>query len=158
LKHSPLFNGNSRGRTFGAEGCDTASTPFRRPPAFPNPINFFRETVGPPEDIGIGRISAAVCRFVVHHISFGLTPRRYSDPILSIIDSAGATTATNDNWETSANLAELKAATAKVTFPPAVGSLDTALLVSLPPGGYSIQIGGVAGAVGNVLIEVYEMP
>ena len=30
--------------------------------------SFYRETVGPPEDIGIGRIAAAGCRFVVHHI------------------------------------------------------------------------------------------
>lgn len=42
--------------------------PFRRPPAFPDQITLYREKVGPPEDIGIGRISAAGCRFVVHHI------------------------------------------------------------------------------------------
>jgi hypothetical protein len=59
LKHSPLFNGNSLDRTFSAEGGHTASMPFRRPPAFPDQITLYREKVGPPEDIGIGRISAA---------------------------------------------------------------------------------------------------
>jgi hypothetical protein len=56
LKHSPLFNGNSLDRTFSAEGGHTASMPFRRPPAFPDQITLYREKVGPPEDIGIGRI------------------------------------------------------------------------------------------------------
>jgi hypothetical protein len=32
------------------------------------------------------------------------------------------------------------------------------LLVTLPPGGYSAQVTGVAGAGGAAMIEIYEVP
>jgi hypothetical protein len=43
-------------------------------------------------------------------------------------------------------------------FPLAPGGRDAALLLTLPPGTYSAQVGGPAGATGVALVEVYEMP
>ena len=43
-------------------------------------------------------------------------------------------------------------------FPLTVGSKDAALLVTLPAGGYTVQVSGVAGATGLAIIEVYEVP
>jgi hypothetical protein len=37
-------------------------------------------------------------------------------------------------------------------------SLDSALLVSLPPGPYTAQVSGVKGDSGVALIEVYDVP
>jgi hypothetical protein len=37
-------------------------------------------------------------------------------------------------------------------------SLDAALVVSLPPGGYTAQVSGVGNTTGVALIEVYEVP
>ena len=80
------------------------------------------------------------------------------NPTVTITNSAGVNVATNDDWETNANVADLLAATNKVTFPLANGSKDAALLVTLPPGGYTVQVSGVADATGNALVEVYEVP
>ena len=41
---------------------------------------------------------------------------------------------------------------------PLTSSLDAALLVTLPPGTYTVQVSGVNGTTGVALIEVYEMP
>jgi len=37
-------------------------------------------------------------------------------------------------------------------------SLDSALLLSLAPGPYTVQVSSVSGASGNVLVEVYDVP
>ena len=41
---------------------------------------------------------------------------------------------------------------------PGAASKDAALLVSLPPGNYSVQAAGAAGTTGVALVEVYEVP
>jgi hypothetical protein len=43
-------------------------------------------------------------------------------------------------------------------FPLTAGSQDCALVVNLPPGGYTIQISGLASSTGFALAEVYEIP
>jgi outer membrane protein assembly factor BamB len=39
-----------------------------------------------------------------------------------------------------------------------ISSRDAALLITLPPGGYTAQVTGVGNTIGVALIEVYEMP
>jgi uncharacterized delta-60 repeat protein len=101
-------------------------------------------------------------KLLVRAVGPGLTAFGVSsvltNPIVTITNSAGVDVATNDDWETNANVADLRAATNKVTFPLAIGSKDAALLVTLPPGGYTVQVSGVADATGNALVEVYEVP
>jgi hypothetical protein len=36
-------------------------------------------------------------------------------------------------------------------------SKDAALVVRLPPGGYTVQATGVGDTTGNVLVEVYDL-
>lgn len=43
-------------------------------------------------------------------------------------------------------------------FPLDANSRDAALILSLPPGGYTAQLSGVNGTTGIGLIEVYELP
>ena len=39
----------------------------------------------------------------------------------------------------------------------AAGSRDAALVATLVPGNYSVQVSGVGGTTGIALVEVYEM-
>lgn len=48
--------------------------------------------------------------------------------------------------------------TAVGAFPIPTASKDAALLATLTPGGYSVQVSGVGGATGLIIVEVYEVP
>ena len=80
-----------------------------------------------------------------------------ADPQISVFSGASVV-ANNDNWETSpGTTAALVAATAQVgAFALPVGSKDAALLVTLQPGAYTVQVTGVGATAGVALIEVYE--
>jgi hypothetical protein len=43
-------------------------------------------------------------------------------------------------------------------FSLASGSADCALVVSLPPGTYTVQVAGASNTTGVALVEVYELP
>jgi hypothetical protein len=61
----------------------------------------------------------------------------------------------NDNWSGTA----LSAAMTQVgAFALTAGSKDAALLATLQPGSYSVQVSGTAGGTGLVIAEVYEAP
>lgn len=72
--------------------------------------------------------------------------------------------AVNDQWgqpagEGAATAPELARAFQRVgAFALADGSRDAALLVTLPPGSYTAQVSGGAGAGGLAIVEVYEVP
>ena len=62
----------------------------------------------------------------------------------------------NTRWNSAPNAAEIRAATARVgSFALAEGSADSALLVSLSPGAYTLQISGANNTAGVALVEVY---
>ena len=80
-----------------------------------------------------------------------------TDPMITVYSGATAM-ATNDNWETgSSTSAQISSASAQVgAFPLVAGSKDAALLVTLAPGAYSVQVTGVGNPAGIALIEVYD--
>ncbi|MCX6954469.1 MAG: hypothetical protein NTV51_20135 [Verrucomicrobia bacterium] len=79
-----------------------------------------------------------------------------ADPRLALFNSTSLKLAENDNW---GGTAELTAAFAGVgAFGLPASSKDAALLATLPPGGYSVQVTGLNGTTGTVLVEVYEVP
>lgn len=85
-----------------------------------------------------------------------------ADPTINLF-SAGSTTTpvhTNDNWGDATNAPEIAAATTQVgAFALTDGSLDSALLVSLPPGVYTVQLtGNIPGGLQNAMVEVYWVP
>lgn len=64
---------------------------------------------------------------------------------------------TNINWEDNSNSAEIVSTTARLgAFPLEVGSKDSVLLVTLPPGGYTAKVKGVGGITGVGLVEIYD--
>ena len=78
-----------------------------------------------------------------------------ADPQLALF-SGQTERARNDNWGGGTALA---AAFAQVgAFGLAADSRDAALLATLAPGNYTVQVSGVAGTTGVALVEVYEVP
>jgi hypothetical protein len=77
-----------------------------------------------------------------------------NDPILSVFNRTGAQLAENDNWASS-----LDSTFATVgAFPLPIGSKDSAVLLTLVPGIYTVHLRGSAGSTGEGLIEIYEVP
>ena len=90
---------------------------------------------------------------------FGV-PGALADPSIAIVSNANASVqiAANDDWGTGTSVASLNAAFAQSgAFAFAAGSKDAAVITDLPPGSYSIQVGGVGGTSGNALVEVYDI-
>jgi sugar lactone lactonase YvrE len=76
-------------------------------------------------------------------------------PQLTLIDSNNVAVATNSGW---GGGAALVAAFSRVgAFQLPAGSADSAMLVTLPPGAYTVQVNGANNTSGVALIEVYEM-
>ena len=76
------------------------------------------------------------------------------DPRLDVFNGAGTRITENDNW--AASLAPTFGAVG--AFGLTVGSRDAALLTTLPPGSYSVQVRGADGGTGEALVEIYEVP
>lgn len=76
-----------------------------------------------------------------------------ADPKLELFGSNGKIQE-NDNWDAAAR----GAFAAVGAFDLPSGSRDAALLVTLPPGSYTAQVSGIAGASGVALVEVYDVP
>jgi formylglycine-generating enzyme required for sulfatase activity len=83
-------------------------------------------------------------------------PNAINDPRLTLIPSgANYSIATNDNWGGSTTLSG--AFTAAGAFSLGANSKDAALLVRLPPGGYTAIVSGVGNTTGTAIVEVYDL-
>jgi hypothetical protein len=81
-----------------------------------------------------------------------------AQPSMSLVDSTGKVIGFNTGWSTSQSPAQIAAAASAVgAFALASGSADCALIASVPPGAYSVEVSGVNNTVGVALTEVYEM-
>ena len=76
-----------------------------------------------------------------------------SDPSLKLYDNTGAVIATNTGWANSAQIAAAGDSVGAFKLNP--GSADSALLATLAPGAYTVQVQSAKNA-GAVLIEVYD--
>ncbi len=74
------------------------------------------------------------------------------DPTISLRNAQGVEIAANDNWKSSQQ-AEIMAS----GFPP-TNDLESAIVITLPPGPYTAIVSGVGGTSGVALVEVYELP
>lgn len=85
---------------------------------------------------------------------FGVTGA-LTAPQLTLFNSAGAQIGSNAGWGGGGALVAAFAQVGAFALP--TGSADSAILVTLPPGAYTVQVNGAADATGIALIEVYEM-
>jgi len=87
-----------------------------------------------------------------------------SDPQIELFDSNGTKRYTNDNWSVDSynqgNNSDLVANASRTAyaFPFPAGSRDSALVVALSPGVYTVRLSGVNNASGTALVEVYDLP
>ena len=77
-----------------------------------------------------------------------------ADPKLELYNSAQTKIDQNDTW--SSTLATTFSSVG--AFPLVAGSKDAAVIVNLPPGGYTVQVSGADGGTGLSIIELYELP
>ncbi len=100
--------------------------------------------------------------------SFGVTGA-LATPVLTLFDSNGKVIATDIGWANAPSGGSSPvSATFGVATPAAFaqvgafslpsGSADCALVASLPPGTYTVQVAGVGNTTGVALVEVYELP
>jgi hypothetical protein len=94
----------------------------------------------------------------------GLARFRVDNPLAAArleVFRAGTSLGSNEGWEnqvTPAARTQLIAATNAVgTFALGNGSLDSALLLTLDPGSYSVVVTGIGGATGEVMAEIYDV-
>jgi hypothetical protein len=81
-----------------------------------------------------------------------------ADPVLKIY-SGEKTVADVDDWSVGPRAAVTEAATKALgAFPLAAGGKDAAIFITLPPGAYTVEVGGKNGAEGIALLEIYEVP
>ncbi|WP_221030414.1 matrixin family metalloprotease [Actomonas aquatica] len=87
--------------------------------------------------------------------TYGITDA-LTDPRIEIFNAASKVIAANDNWGDAEG--DVAASAAQVgAFALAEDSTDAALVISLPPGAYTVQLKGLDGEVGNGLIEIYDL-
>lgn len=92
----------------------------------------------------------------------GPTLQRYSlsgllaDPYLTVTNNAGVTIAQNDNWS---GTTDLKSAFSQAGAAPMLSdtSADSALVISLQPGSYTVQVKGATGGTGIAIIELFQL-
>jgi len=80
-----------------------------------------------------------------------------ADPKITVFDGSGKVIASNDNWGDTdpAGISAATTAAGATGFP--TGSKDAALVLDLPPGGYTAQVSSVDGTTGVALIEAYDI-
>ncbi len=107
---------------------------------------------------------------LIRGIGPGLSPFGVSDAVagtaITLFDSTGKPVASDSGWGNApslddANSFSVAAAPADMlgtgAFALANGSLDSAMVATLPPGAYTAVITGINGSVGEVLGEIYEV-
>ena len=81
-----------------------------------------------------------------------------AQPILTVLRGQ-AVVASNTGWGSNPNPSQIASVAAQVgAFPFTMGSADSAVVSSLPPGAYTAQISGADNATGVALAELYEGP
>jgi len=89
--------------------------------------------------------------------AFGLT-EALADPVLTVYSGSEVVTS-NDRWEFSDTAAAVAAASKTAgAFALAANSQDAALLITLPPGAYTVEVKGKGETEGVALLEIYEVP
>lgn len=79
-------------------------------------------------------------------------PGRLGNPFIELHNAAGALVATNDNWRSNLQAAEIQ----NLGLAPG-DDREAALAMTLPVGAYSAVLRGVSGSAGIGLIEVYDV-
>lgn len=90
--------------------------------------------------------------------AFGVS-RALAEPKLELFNSRAQLQRLGETWSLAREPGALRAAaTATGAFALADDSRDAALVATLPPGAYTVQVSGAGNATGAALVEIYEVP
>jgi hypothetical protein len=78
-----------------------------------------------------------------------------AQPTLTVYNASGTSVATNTIWGGGSTLSSVMTQVGAFALPST--SADSAVLVTLPAGAYTVQVSGVNGTTGNALVEIYEV-
>jgi len=78
-------------------------------------------------------------------------PNVLANPVLDLRDAHGALLRSNDNWRDTQE-AEIAATTLAPT-----NDLEAAMVITLPPGPYTVLLTGLSNTTGNGVVEVYDL-
>jgi len=78
-----------------------------------------------------------------------------AQPTLTVYNSSGTSVASNTIWGGGSTLSSAMTQVGAFALPAT--SADSAALVTLPAGAYTVQVSGVNGTTGNALLEIYEV-
>ena len=92
-------------------------------------------------------------------IPFGI-PNPLADPTLELHDGTGALIASNDNWVTTiigGIITTDQVAAIRASGYAPTNDMESAMIVTLPPGNYTAIVRGVNNTTGIGLVEVYDL-
>src|SRR5262249_53520288 len=82
-----------------------------------------------------------------------------AEPQIELYNSRNLLHATAGAWGLQSNADEIRGSAKVVSaFDLPEGSKDSAMVVTLLPGAWTVQVGGAGNATGVVLVEVYALP
>jgi hypothetical protein len=84
-------------------------------------------------------------------------PAALDDPVLELHDSQGNTLQTNDNWKINDQTQQSQQAAIEATGAPPTHDLESAIIATVSPAGYTAIVRGKNGATGLALVEVYNI-
>ncbi|HMG04987.1 MAG TPA: S8 family serine peptidase, partial [Chthoniobacterales bacterium] len=121
------------------------------------PLNLStRAAVGTGDDVLIGGLiieGNAAKKVIIRALGPSLpVPGALSDPTLELHDANGNTIAMDNDWQDDPD----QAAKIQATIPPS-NPKESALVESLPPGGYTAIVRGAGNATGIALVEIYDL-
>jgi len=79
------------------------------------------------------------------------------DPTLELHDANGTELATNDNWKINEQTGQSQQAEIEATMIPPTNDLESALVATLVPGGYTSIVRGKGNTTGVGLVEAYKL-
>jgi len=77
--------------------------------------------------------------------------------LISPLGSSSTVVASDAGWGGNSQIVAIATSVGAYTWPNPT-SLDSAALVTLPPGAYTVQVNGTSGDGGTVLVEIYDVP
>ena len=98
-----------------------------------------------------GREGSVLVRAIGPSLSAFGVPGALQNPILELHDGSGATLATNDDWK------ETQQADIEANGLAPGNDRESAILATLPPGGYTAIVRGALDTTGVGLVEVYHL-
>jgi hypothetical protein len=82
-----------------------------------------------------------------------------AQPVLRVVDTSQNAIDADTGWSTNLNAADIATAAENVgAFALPQNSADSATLISLSPGAYTMEVSGVNNTTGVALAEIYELP